>query len=330
MACILHPPGEEIFMPSSIAATHPPTALPAAPLVFEGASENEEVDSGEIKFSDLWQDKEKGMSFGDLLDIVNPLQHIPDISTIYREITGDEMGLGARMLGGALFGGGVGLMLGAVQAAAEETTGKDIGGNMVAFLKDAVGIGDDAKDPADNIATAPENAVPAQEAAAPSEADAARAAAIAPAAGPAQTSPPAMQPPAPPPLPAAPAEPARSAPTRPDQIARRAFPARPDVLHSQRRVDPQESARIASAIEAARRAQAATLLAAAETPAPAVARRATRDDDAPARETAKAAPAAVAPRAIPNGASPEWLSHAMERALSKYEDTMRLRKTSAP
>lgn len=60
-----------------------------------------------------------GFGFDDLLDIVNPLQHLPLIGTLYREITGDKIGLPARLAGGALFGGLVGF-LGAVGTAAFE------------------------------------------------------------------------------------------------------------------------------------------------------------------------------------------------------------------
>ena len=34
-----------------------------------------------------------GFSFHDLLDTINPLQHLPVVSTIYRAITGDRPGL---------------------------------------------------------------------------------------------------------------------------------------------------------------------------------------------------------------------------------------------
>ena len=42
-----------------------------------------------------------GLTFGDVLDVINPLQHIPVVSTIYRAITGDEISPGARVAGGA-------------------------------------------------------------------------------------------------------------------------------------------------------------------------------------------------------------------------------------
>jgi len=69
-----------------------------------------------------------------VLDIINPLQHIPVISTMYRHITGDEISPVARIAGGALFGGPIGLAAGVVNAAVESSTGKDVGGNMLAMM----------------------------------------------------------------------------------------------------------------------------------------------------------------------------------------------------
>lgn len=70
---------------------------------------------------------EDGFSFGDLIDLVNPLQHIPVVSTIYRAVTGDEIGIGPRLVGGAALGGIVGFGIAAMNAAVEYETGKDIG-----------------------------------------------------------------------------------------------------------------------------------------------------------------------------------------------------------
>ena len=80
-------------------------------------------------------------SFKDFLDIINPLQHIPIVSTIYRELTGDEPGALSRIAGGALYGGVIGLALGATDAAVHDSTGKDIGENLWAFV---TGEDDDA------------------------------------------------------------------------------------------------------------------------------------------------------------------------------------------
>lgn len=80
----------------------------------------------------LWG--KEGFSFGAMLDIINPLQHIPIVSTIYRAATGDTIGAGPRMVGGALFGGVVGLIAAAADAAVEGITGKDTGSHVLAML----------------------------------------------------------------------------------------------------------------------------------------------------------------------------------------------------
>jgi len=75
-------------------------------------------------------------SFGffDLVDMINPLQHIPIIGTIYRALTGDEIKPAAQIVGGALFGGPIGAAGGAVNAIVQSQTGKDIGGNALAMF----------------------------------------------------------------------------------------------------------------------------------------------------------------------------------------------------
>lgn len=80
------------------------------------------------------QKKEDDWSFWDFVDFVNPLQHIPVVNSIYREITGDQIKAPARILGGALFGGVAGAAASVVNAVMEETSGKDMGGHMVAFM----------------------------------------------------------------------------------------------------------------------------------------------------------------------------------------------------
>ncbi len=75
-----------------------------------------------------------GPSFLDLLDILNPLQHIPVVSAIYRRVTGDEISPMARIAGGLLYGGPVGLATAFANGLLEETTGRDLGGTVLAFL----------------------------------------------------------------------------------------------------------------------------------------------------------------------------------------------------
>jgi len=73
-------------------------------------------------------------SFKTILDTINPLQHIPVISTLYRELTGETIEPAARMAGGALFGGAIGFVVSAVNAAIEGLSGKDVGGHLMAMV----------------------------------------------------------------------------------------------------------------------------------------------------------------------------------------------------
>jgi hypothetical protein len=68
-----------------------------------------------------------GFGFDDLIDVVNPLQHIPVVSTFYRAMTQDRIAPAPRLLGGALLGGVVGLAVAALNAVLEGATGKDVG-----------------------------------------------------------------------------------------------------------------------------------------------------------------------------------------------------------
>lgn len=73
-------------------------------------------------------------SFWDLVDIVNPLQHFPVVSSIYREVTGDEIKAPFRIMGGFLFGGVIGMASGIINAILEETTGKDVGEHVMSMF----------------------------------------------------------------------------------------------------------------------------------------------------------------------------------------------------
>lgn len=85
-----------------------------------------------------------GFGLDDFIDIVNPLQHLPVVSSIYRAFTGDELSAGARIVGGTLYGGPVGLASAFINGALQEETGKDVGGTVLAAL---FGDGADGTDP---------------------------------------------------------------------------------------------------------------------------------------------------------------------------------------
>jgi len=72
-----------------------------------------------------------GFTFGDILDVVNPLHHIPVVGTIYRKLTGDDIAALPRVAGGGLFGGVVGLGAALVSTIAKASTGKDLGDNVL-------------------------------------------------------------------------------------------------------------------------------------------------------------------------------------------------------
>jgi hypothetical protein len=76
-----------------------------------------------------------GIGFRDLLDIVNPLQHLPVVGTLYRALTGDALAPGSRILGGTLFGGIGGFVTALVNAVVENETGSDIGDKALALLE---------------------------------------------------------------------------------------------------------------------------------------------------------------------------------------------------
>lgn len=83
-----------------------------------------------------WWSKEN-FSFKDILDILNPLQHLPVISTLYRAWTGEGIGGVARLVGGAIYGragGFLGMATSVVNAAIGVFTGKDIGERVYAAV----------------------------------------------------------------------------------------------------------------------------------------------------------------------------------------------------
>ncbi|MEZ5903539.1 MAG: hypothetical protein R3D88_09625 [Alphaproteobacteria bacterium] len=70
---------------------------------------------------------EDSFQFKDVIDVINPLQHLPLVGMAYRELTGDDIHPMSQIIGGALYGGPVGAVTGTVNAIAKVQTGKDIG-----------------------------------------------------------------------------------------------------------------------------------------------------------------------------------------------------------
>ncbi len=76
-----------------------------------------------------------GLRFADVIDAVNPLQHIPVGSWAYRALTGDPIAGAAKMVGGALFGGPVGFMLATADNLWERASGRDARDTLFALEK---------------------------------------------------------------------------------------------------------------------------------------------------------------------------------------------------
>jgi len=73
----------------------------------------------------------EAFGFSDILDMINPLHHIPLVSTLYRNITGDEIKPISKIIGGSVFGGIAGAGSALVNIIIEEETGRDITSNIM-------------------------------------------------------------------------------------------------------------------------------------------------------------------------------------------------------
>jgi len=71
--------------------------------------------------------------FGDLVDMINPLHHVPVVGHFYREMTGDQIKPISRIMGGAAFSGPFGVASALIDTVAVQETGKDMTGNTLAF-----------------------------------------------------------------------------------------------------------------------------------------------------------------------------------------------------
>lgn len=55
-----------------------------------------------------------GFNFKDVLDLINPLHHIPIVGAVYRSLSNDKIAPAIKLAGGALFGGAAGAGLAAI------------------------------------------------------------------------------------------------------------------------------------------------------------------------------------------------------------------------
>jgi hypothetical protein len=126
----------EIQIPSDARRRTGSAASPYSRVMDEvGAGDGEQHSAPAAKTAkpfSLWEKPE--FSFGDFLDIINPLQHIPIVSTIYRNLSGDQIGSAPRVIGGALWGRVGGFVAGVINSVVEWFTGKDIGDHIYSAI----------------------------------------------------------------------------------------------------------------------------------------------------------------------------------------------------
>lgn len=109
------------------------------PIAYHSTASPSKVPEEPYRFEPFGDD---GLTFEDILDVINPLQHIPIISTLYREWTDDQIDPIPRIAGGALFGGWMGAISSLVNMVVDEITGSDVGEHVLAFATDLLGIDD--------------------------------------------------------------------------------------------------------------------------------------------------------------------------------------------
>jgi hypothetical protein len=96
------------------------------------------LDHDTLEQANIWE-SDDGASFGDLLDAINPLHHLPVVSQIYRAVTDDAIGLAPRLIGAAIFGGPLGFLIAGISAFFEQISGGTVSEHALALLDDRPG-----------------------------------------------------------------------------------------------------------------------------------------------------------------------------------------------
>lgn len=73
-------------------------------------------------------------TFGDFLDIINPLQHLPVVGTLYRAVTGDTIKTPEKIMGDTLYGGPLGGLSAIADSLYQQKTGKSFGDTVLGWL----------------------------------------------------------------------------------------------------------------------------------------------------------------------------------------------------
>jgi hypothetical protein len=130
---------------TALIATLPPSFADMIATGSQGGASADKSGSG-FSFDDLLSvfhapsgDSNGDFTVHDLLSIVNPLQHIPIVSVLYRAVTGDTIKPLEHIAGDTLYGGFWGFVSSVANVAFQEATGKDFGDTAIALLEGKYG-----------------------------------------------------------------------------------------------------------------------------------------------------------------------------------------------
>ena len=93
------------------------------------------ADAAKAEVSKADGGEEKESFFQHILDVINPLQHLPIIGTIYRAATGERLDAVEKIAGDALYGGLWGAVTAVADVAFEAITGKSVEDTVMAWFK---------------------------------------------------------------------------------------------------------------------------------------------------------------------------------------------------
>ncbi|MCU7834835.1 MAG: hypothetical protein KZQ83_06205 [gamma proteobacterium symbiont of Taylorina sp.] len=87
----------------------------------------------------FWGDD--GFTLADVIDMVNPMQHLPVISKYYRELTADDCSEGSRLVGdlgfGILFSGAMGAVSAVANSTIRHETHQDISEHLIELANES-------------------------------------------------------------------------------------------------------------------------------------------------------------------------------------------------
>jgi hypothetical protein len=127
------------------------------------------LDTAREKGKTHLDDPPQDFTVDDFLDIINPLQHLPIVSFLYRAITGDKIKPAMRILGDIGYGGPTGFMGSVAEVLFEAIFGQDVGATALSFItggdeakKDPDKTGDVAADPDAQLASTDPSVAPTE------------------------------------------------------------------------------------------------------------------------------------------------------------------------